>query len=259
MRIVRCLIDGRARFGVLKEDTVYILKRSPFISLAHSNRLPDAEESAYRLDKVKLLAPCVPSKVVCQGLNYRSHIPELGFTEPAWPLIFIKPSTALIGPGEAIILPRFSTRVDYEGELGIVIGRKARDVAESRAGDYILGYTCFNDVTERDQQKADVQWTRAKSYDTFAPLGPWIETELDPADLKVETYLNGERRQSGRTSQLIFGISRLVSFISGVMTLLPGDVIATGTPSGVGPMAPGDVVEVTIDGVGTLRNTVSKA
>jgi len=172
-------------------------------------------------------------------------------------LIFLKPSTAIIGPGETIVLPRFSRRVDYEGELGVVIGRQAKDVPEDEAGEYILGYTCFNDVTERTIQGEDGQWTRAKSYDTFAPIGPWIETDLDPSDLSIETRLNGELRQSARTSDLIFGVFQLVSFISEVMTLLPGDVIATGTPSGIGPVSDRDVVEVSIDNIGTLTNSVA--
>jgi len=172
------------------------------------------------------------------------------------PLIFLKPSTAVIGPDDKIILPRTSRRVDYEGELAAVIGREAKDVPQNQAKDYVLGYTCFDDVSERYFQKEDGQWTRAKSFDTFAPMGPWIETEIDPNDLKLETYLNGELRQSARTSDLIFGIAELVSFISSVMTLLPGDVIASGTTSGIGRMNPGDIVEVRIEKIGNLRNFV---
>jgi 2-keto-4-pentenoate hydratase/2-oxohepta-3-ene-1,7-dioic acid hydratase in catechol pathway len=214
------------------------------------------EGSTYRLDEVRLLAPCIPSKIVALGLNYRQHAEETRMTLPSVPLIFLKPSTAVIGPDDEIVLPRDSSRVDYEGELGIVMGRKAKDVPKDRVKEYILGYTCVNDVSERHVQKADGQWTRAKGYDTFAPIGPWIETEVDPNDLKLETYLNGELRQSARTSELIFGVAELVSFISGVMTLLPGDIIATGTPSGIARMSPGDVVEVKIEGIGTLRNSV---
>jgi 2-keto-4-pentenoate hydratase/2-oxohepta-3-ene-1,7-dioic acid hydratase in catechol pathway len=172
------------------------------------------------------------------------------------PLIFLKPSTAVIGPDDEIILPKLSKRVDYEGELGVVIGRKAKDVPQDRAKDYVLGYTCVNDVSERYAQKEDGQWTRAKGYDTFAPIGPWVETDVVPDDLRVETYLNGELRQSARTGDLIFSVAELISFISGVMTLLPGDIIATGTPSGIGRMNPGDIVEVRIEGIGTLRNFV---
>jgi 2-keto-4-pentenoate hydratase/2-oxohepta-3-ene-1,7-dioic acid hydratase in catechol pathway len=175
---------------------------------------------------------------------------------PGRPLIFLKPPTAVIGPDAAIVLPRDWKRVDYEAELAIVIGKKAKYVTEAESRRYVLGYTCFNDVTERAAQKEDGQWTRGKGYDTFAPLGPWIETELRPDDLKLETYLNGKVKQSGRTSELLFGISKLISFISAVMTLMPGDVIATGTPSGIGAMQAGDVVEIKIEGIGTLRNPI---
>jgi 2-keto-4-pentenoate hydratase/2-oxohepta-3-ene-1,7-dioic acid hydratase in catechol pathway len=175
---------------------------------------------------------------------------------PSVPLIFLKPSTAVIGPDDKIVLPHGWERIDFEGELGVVIGKKAKDVPEKEAKEYILGYTCFNDVSDRHAQAADGQWTRAKGYDTFAPIGPWIETEAEPDNLKLETYLNGELRQSASTSDLLFGISKLISFVSSIMTLLPGDVIATGTPSGVGPMKPGDVVEVRIEKIGTLKNFV---
>jgi 2-keto-4-pentenoate hydratase/2-oxohepta-3-ene-1,7-dioic acid hydratase in catechol pathway len=176
---------------------------------------------------------------------------------PSLPLIFLKPSTAVIGPDDKIKLPRGWKRIDYEGELGVVIGKKAKDVPEEEAKEFVLGYTCFNDVSDRHAQANDGQWTRAKGYDTFAPIGPWIETEADPDNLKLETYLNSELRQSASTSDLLFGISKLVNFISGVMTLLPGDVIATGTPSDVGPMKPGDVVEIRIENIGTLKNFVA--
>jgi 2-keto-4-pentenoate hydratase/2-oxohepta-3-ene-1,7-dioic acid hydratase in catechol pathway len=214
--------------------------------------------TSYNLDKVKLTAPCLPSKIVCLGLNYRAHAEETKLPIPVVPLIFLKPSTSVIGPEETIILPRDAKRVDYEGELGVVIGRKAKDVSEADAKDYVLGYTCVNDVSDRYAQRDDGQWTRAKGYDTFAPIGPWIETDIDPDNMKLETYLNGELKQSAETSDLIFGISKLVSFISDVMTLLPGDVIATGTPSGIGRMDSGDIVETKIDVIGTLKNFVTK-
>ncbi len=257
MRIVRFAAQGTVRYGVLKDNVIGGIEATPFTHFEGSPTSFPPDASTYELQEVTLLAPCLPSKVVCLGLNYRSHAEETGLPIPSVPLIFLKPSTAIIGPGETIVLPRLFRRVDYEGELGVVIGRRAKDVPEDEADDYILGYTCFNDVTERIVQGEDGQWTRAKSYDTFAPIGPWIETELDPNDVRVETYLNGDLRQSARTSDLIFGVSRLVSFISEVMTLLPGDVIATGTPSGIGPVSHGDVVEVTIDSIGTLRNYVA--
>jgi 2-keto-4-pentenoate hydratase/2-oxohepta-3-ene-1,7-dioic acid hydratase in catechol pathway len=176
---------------------------------------------------------------------------------PKEPLIFMKPSTSVIGPGEAIIYPKMSKRVDYEAELAIVIGKEAKKVSEERAADYILGYTCLNDVTARDLQPKDGQWTTAKGFDTFAPIGPWIVTDIDPHHLDVSSYLNGERCQHSNTKNLIFGPRQLVSFISRVMTLLPGDVIATGTPSGIGPMAVGDKIDVVIEGIGTLSNNVA--
>jgi 2-keto-4-pentenoate hydratase/2-oxohepta-3-ene-1,7-dioic acid hydratase in catechol pathway len=193
---------------------------------------------------------------VALGLNYRSHAEETKLTIPSVPLVFLKPSTAVIGPGDKIVYPKVSKRVDYEGELAVVMGRKAKAVNRAGAKEYILGYTCLNDVSARYEQRDDGQWTRAKSYDTFAPIGPYIETDISPDDLKLETYLNGELRQSARTSDLIFPVDTLVSFISNIMTLLPGDVIATGTPSGIGPMKPGDIVEVRIENIGTLRNYV---
>jgi 2-keto-4-pentenoate hydratase/2-oxohepta-3-ene-1,7-dioic acid hydratase in catechol pathway len=254
MRIVRFIERNRARYGILSRNTIRGLLGSPFTHFHNLDKQSIFDGSTYTLDKVKLLAPCLPSKIVCLGLNYRSHIEEMKLPMPSVPLIFIKPSTAIIGPEDKIVLPHGWQRIDYEGELGIVIGRKAKDVPEEKAKDYVLGYTCFNDVSDRRAQAADGQWTRAKGYDTFAPIGPWIETDADPDNLKLETFLNGERRQSVSTGDLLFSISRLVNFISGVMTLLPGDVIATGTPSGVGPMKPGDVVEVRIENIGTLKN-----
>jgi 2-keto-4-pentenoate hydratase/2-oxohepta-3-ene-1,7-dioic acid hydratase in catechol pathway len=191
-------------------------------------------------------------------LNYRDHAQEFGAPLPDEPLLFLKPGTAVIGPEEAIIYPRMSRRVDYEAELAVVISRTAHRVPEAAAKDFILGYTAINDVTARDLQKKDGQFTRSKSFDTFAPLGPWIETAVpDPDNLTVEAFLNGERRQHSNTRNLVFGVAYLVAFISRIMTLLPGDVIATGTPSGIGPMLPGDLVEVRVEGVGTLRNPVA--
>jgi len=257
LRIVRFVTQNRIKYGALEGDNIIrCFRGSPFARFKSSVSSLKFEGSIYELDDVRLLAPCSPSKIVALGLNYRQHAEETKMTLPSVPLIFLKPSTAVIGTDDKIILPRDSSRVDYEGELGIVMGRKAKDVPKDRVKEYILGYTCVNDVSERHVQKADGQWTRAKGYDTFAPIGPWIETEVDPDDLTLETYLNGELRQSARTSELIFGVAEMVSFISGVMTLLPGDIIATGTPSGIGRMSPGDVVEVKIEKIGTLRNFV---
>lgn len=256
MHIVRFIAQGKTKYGVIEGNTIKGLRGSPFARFRGTGDTFKFDGSSYILDGVKLLAPCAPSKIVCLGLNYRKHAEETGLPIPSLPLIFLKPPSAVIGPDDNIVLPRDYKRVDYEGELGIVIGRRAKDVAKSEAKDYVLGYTCFNDVSERHAQSSDGQWARAKGFDTFAPIGPWVETEVSPDDLKLETYLNGEIRQSARTSDLIFGVAELVSFISGVMTLLPGDVIATGTPSGIGPMKPGDVVEVSIERIGTLRNYV---
>ncbi len=208
------------------------------------------------LSQVRLLAPMLPSKVVAIGRNYADHAKELGNEVPEEPLIFLKPSTSVIGDGEAIAYPALSDRVDFEGELAVVIGRLCREVPVDRVKDVIFGYTCANDVTARDLQKKDVQFTRAKSFDTFCPLGPWIQTDLDPSDLALTTTVNGEVRQSARTSQLINDIPALVAYVSAVMTLIPGDVILTGTPAGVGPLEVGDEVSVGIEGIGTLTNKV---
>jgi len=220
-------------------------------------------QTEHRLADVRLLAPVIPrSKVVAIGKNYAAHAAELGGEVPEEPLMFLKPNTAVIGPGDQILYPPQSQRVDYEGELAVVIGRICRDVPPEQATDVILGYTIAIDVTARDLQKKDVQYTRAKGFDSFCPLGPWIETDLDPHDFaegrRVQTYLNGDLVQDGSTKDLIFDIPTLVAHVTSVMTLLPGDVILTGTPEGVGPMQPGDEVEVSIEGLGALTNTVVK-
>jgi len=256
LRIVRFAAQSKVKYGRLEGNIIHCFRGSPLTHFKGPGSSFTLDGSTYELGEVRLLAPCTPSKIVCLGLNYRSHAKEAKLPIPSVPLIFLKPSTAVIGPDDEIILPRFSRRVDYEGELAVVIGRKAKDVPQNQTKDYVLGYTCFNDVSERHVQKEDGQWTRAKGFDTFAPIGPWIETEIDPDDLKLETYLNNELRQSTRTSDLIFGIAELVSFISGAMTLLPGDIIATGTTAGIGRMNPGDVVEVRIEKIGNLRNFV---
>jgi 2-keto-4-pentenoate hydratase/2-oxohepta-3-ene-1,7-dioic acid hydratase in catechol pathway len=209
------------------------------------------------LDRVKLLPPSVPTKIICVGRNYLDHAKELNSEIPKQPLIFMKPPSSVIAPEEPIVLPRISQRVDYEGELAMIIGRRCYQLSDSDdVQRYILGYTCLNDVTARDLQKLDVQFTRAKGFDTFCPFGPVLETQIDPAGVAVETFVNGVRKQSGHTSQMIFPLDAIIRFIAQVMTLEPGDVIATGTPAGVSPVAPGDVIEVSVGGIGTLRNPV---
>jgi 2-keto-4-pentenoate hydratase/2-oxohepta-3-ene-1,7-dioic acid hydratase in catechol pathway len=205
-----------------------------------------------------LPVPVRPSKILCVGRNYAEHAAELGNEVPAEPLIFMKPPSALVGSGAAIVLPALSERVDYEGELAVVIGKRCRNVAESDAMGVIGGYTILNDITARDLQKKDGQWARAKGFDTFAPCGPVVvpADQLDPTDLEIKTIVNGEVRQSGRTSQFIFSIPRVIAYLSRAMTLEEGDVISTGTPSGVGPLKPGDTVEVWVEGIGSLINTV---
>lgn len=250
MRIVRFEMAGRSGYGILQGEKIQVLWGTPYDGLTTTGEIMSFSE-------VTLLAPCQPSKIVALGLNYRDHAAEFGNPVPDEPLIFLKPSTAVIGPDAAIVYPAMSRRVDYEAELAVVMGKTARHVQEASYRDYVLGYTAFNDVTARDLQKKDGQFTRSKSFDTFAPLGPWIETEIgDPDRLTVEAYLNGDPRQHSHTGNMVFGVAALVSFISRVMTLLPGDIIATGTPSGIGPMRPGDVVEIRVEGIGALRNPV---
>ena len=249
MRLVRFLARTKPAWGVVNGDELLELDGdffTPFKTL----------KADHVFSQVRLLPPCNPSKVVAVGLNYRDHAHELGHAVPEEPVIFLKPATTIIGPGESVIYPAASSRVDYEAELGVVVKDRTRNISPEEAPDHILGYTCANDVTARDLQKKDGQWTRAKSFDTFCPVGPWIETDLDPGDLLIQSYLNGERRQSSRTSQLIFNVHELVSFISGIMTLEPGDLIITGTPAGIGPMKPGDEIEVRIEGIGSLKNRI---
>jgi 2-keto-4-pentenoate hydratase/2-oxohepta-3-ene-1,7-dioic acid hydratase in catechol pathway len=208
------------------------------------------------LADVRLLAPVIPTKIVGVGRNYAEHAAELGNDAPAEPLLFLKPSTTVVGPRDRVVRPPESERVDHEGELAVVIGALCRDVPRERALEVVFGYTCANDVTARDLQSRDGQWTRAKGFDTFCPLGPWIETELDPADLALTTTVNGELRQAGRTSAMVHDVPALVAYVSRVMTLVPGDVILTGTPSGVGPVVAGDEMTVSVEGVGALTNGV---
>jgi 2-keto-4-pentenoate hydratase/2-oxohepta-3-ene-1,7-dioic acid hydratase in catechol pathway len=222
----------------------------------HPFGTPEFTGREWPLGQTRLLAPILPSKVIALGRNYADHAAELGNAVPDEPLIFLKPSTSVIGPGAPILLPPSSSRVEFEGELAVVIGRPCRDVAAVNAQSVILGYTVANDVTARDLQRADVQFTRGKGFDSFCPLGPWIETELDPGDLSVRTELDDELKQDGRTSDMVHSVAAQIEFISAVMTLLPGDVILTGTPAGVGQMTAGQTVSITVEGIGTLSNPV---
>ncbi|MEE4421361.1 fumarylacetoacetate hydrolase family protein [Streptomyces bugieae] len=255
MRIARFSIDGNVGFGVLEGDELDVIKGHPFAEFERSGqKVP--------LDKVRLLPPVLPNKVVCVGRNYAEHAAELGNAVPDVPVTFFKPSTSVIGPGDPIAYPSFSQEVHHEAELAVVIGRMCREVPRERAKDVILGYTCANDVTARDVQQREKQWARAKGFDSSCPLGPWVETGLAPADvaagLAIQCTVNGEQRQLGRTSDMIRPIEDLIVHITEAMTLLPGDVILTGTPAGVGPLNVGDEVAVTIEGIGTLTNKVIK-
>ena len=249
MKIVRCLHKGKERWAALNKGTLTFLKHEPF------SRIEQIREQT-SLSKVKLLAPSVPQKIVLVGLNYRDHAREMGMNLPKNPVIFLKPQTAVLSPGGTVPYPAEVKQLDYEAELAVVMGKKARNLPEAKAARCIFGYTCLNDITARDLQKKDGQWTRAKSFDGFCPFGPWIETKLDTSDLKIAAILNSKTVQFSRTSNLIFNVPQLVSFISRIMTLMPGDVISTGTPSGVGPMRPGDRIEVAIEGIGHLINRI---
>jgi 2-keto-4-pentenoate hydratase/2-oxohepta-3-ene-1,7-dioic acid hydratase in catechol pathway len=251
MRLVRFRFGDRIATGAIDpgSDDIRILRGTFF-----EDPLPTGEQVP--LDDVRLLAPVLPSKIVCVGKNYAAHAAEFGGEVPEEPLLFLKPSTAVIGPGDPIELLPMSKRVDYEGELAVVIGRLARRVRAEDTYRYVLGYTCANDVTLRDLQRMDDQWARAKGFDGSCPLGPWVETELDPNDIRLETRLNGEIVQAAQTSDMVFGIAELIEYLTEFMTLLPGDVLLTGTPEGVGRLATGDVVEVEVQGVGSLSNPV---
>jgi len=244
--------SGEGQFGILEGSTVYAASGDLFSGLTKG-----AEVGS--VDSVKLLAPIQPGKIVCIGLNYALHAKESGHTElPKEPVVFMKPPSAVIGPGDTIEIANPQNNTDYEAELAVVIGKRARDVEAADALNYVLGYTAANDVSDRKLQRGDGQWIRAKGFDTYCPLGPSIATDLDPSDLAIKTRLNGETRQNSSTNDLIFDVPFLVSFLSKVMTLNPGDLILTGTPEGVGPMTPGDTVEVEIAGVGVLTNPVGK-
>jgi 2-keto-4-pentenoate hydratase/2-oxohepta-3-ene-1,7-dioic acid hydratase in catechol pathway len=249
LKLIRFLKNDQPGYGLIEGEAIYAIE-GPFFGKFRQG------EKVATLTEVRLLAPCQPTKILAIGLNYRTHAAEAGMDVPSEPLVFSKPPSSVIGPLQPIVYPILSQQVDYEGELAVVIGRRARNVSPEKAHDFVLGYTCGNDVTARDLQRRDDQWTRTKGFDTFCPLGPYIVTDLDPTHLAIRTQVNGEIRQSATTADMVFSVAELISYVSQVMTLEPGDVILTGTPAGVGPLQPGDVVEVEIEGIGTLRNPV---
>ncbi|MGB9744704.1 MAG: fumarylacetoacetate hydrolase family protein [Desulfurella sp.] len=252
MKFLRCYHENKEYYGLLENESVKCLSNN-FLY----NNFEVIKEA--NINDIKILPPVLPSKIIGIGLNYNDHIQEMKDEKPSVPKMFIKPSSTVIGPNEPIIYPKhMSKRVDYEGELGVVIGRVCKNVSVDQAKDYIFGYTIINDVTARDLQSIDGQWTRAKGFDTFAPIGPFIETEVDPMNLKITTKVNGQIRQNSTTSHMIFNVYELVSFISQIMTLYPGDLIASGTPSGVGGVEVGDVIEIEIEKIGKLINPVKE-
>ncbi len=258
MKIYRILDNETGDiFSGIISDKFYPFEKDVY-ELFCENRLSMKfiSEKGIPLERIKILPPSMPTKIVAIGLNYKAHAKEMNKELPDEPLIFLKPSSAVTGHGDYIILPECSERVDYEGELAFVIGKECKNVSAEDAHKYILGYTCFNDVTARDLQKKDVQYTRAKGFDTFAPLGPSVATDVDPSSLRLTTILNGKVVQETMTSDMIFNVFELLSFISGVMTLFEGDVVTTGTPAGIGPLKSGDEIEINIEGVGRLINFV---
>jgi 2-keto-4-pentenoate hydratase/2-oxohepta-3-ene-1,7-dioic acid hydratase in catechol pathway len=261
MKYCRFEHNRTPHFGLIETigGEKHVTRVSQFAPGNSSSETAMTRISPLALEQVKLLAPVTPSKIVCVGRNYSEHAAELGNEIPVEPLIFFKPPSAVIGPSQTIVRPKISTRVDHEGELGVVIGKHCRNLkADEDVRPYILGYTCVNDVTARDLQKKDGQWTRGKGFDTFCPVGPVVVSELDPwSGIDVETRVNGQVRQQGNTRDFIFPLDAVIRYVAQVMTLLPGDLIATGTPSGVGPLVAGDKVEITVQGIGTLQNIVS--
>lgn len=249
MKIVRAQKGTSIFYGVLENDCIKRIDGTPFDGI-------NLNGETYATSEVTLLAPAAPSKVVAIGKNYHAHAMEMQEGEPTEPLLFLKPSTSIIADNDDIVYPSISKRLDYEGELGVVIGKKCRRVSEKDAMDYVLGYTCLNDVTARDIQKGDSQWTRGKGFDTFCPIGPHIETDISPFDLIIQTRVNGTLKQNSRTSCMTHKIPKLIEYISRVMTLLPGDIIATGTPEGIGELHAGDIVEIELEGIGILRNRI---
>ena len=249
MKIARVRAGDAIGFGVIEGEELALLSGPPVGEIT-------VTDQRIRIDECTVLAPVLPSKIVAVGKNYAEHAAEFNSEVPTEPLLFLKPSTAVIGPGDPIMKPAGVERLDHEAELAVVVKGLVRNADEATAAESILGYTCGNDVSARDYQASDGQWTRAKGFDSFCPLGPWIETELDPSGLRVQARVNGETRQDASTKELTFGPAFLVSYISKIMTLLPGDVIMTGTPAGVGPVEPGDTVEIEIEGIGVLSNPV---
>ena len=253
MKIARFLLDGAYEYGIVDDDRVTVVEPDIFDGVSKTDRTAS-------LDEVTLAAPVSPTKVVCVGQNFLAHIKEIGLNVPEEPVIFFKPPSGIIGPEAAIIRPPKATRVDYEGELGVVIGKQAKDVPEAEALDYVFGYTCFNDVTERDMVFKDMSYlSLAKGFDTFGCVGPWIETEADPLNLQVTTRLNGQAVQDDNTANCVFSVPVIIEYITSFMTLEPGDIVICGTPFGVQPMVDGDVCEVEISGVGVLSNPVKDA
>ncbi|MFH1875838.1 MAG: fumarylacetoacetate hydrolase family protein [Candidatus Omnitrophota bacterium] len=249
MRIGRFTYKKKILWGTIEDDCVRPLADEPFKRIRSSSRkIP--------LTQIKLLAPATPSKIILVGLNYRNHAQELNMPIPQEPVIFLKPPTAVIANGGIIRYPQQVRRLDYEAELALIIKKEAKNISPSRAKDYILGFTCVNDVTARDLQHKDIQWSRAKSFDTFCPVGPWIETELDPRRLRIATYLNDSLKQDSSTANMIFPVDFVLSFVSSIMTLHAGDIISTGTPPGIGPMKRGDTVTVEIEHLGRLTNYI---
>lgn len=252
MKIARAVVNNIPLWGMVQKDTLHVLHGNPFDSIQITRKeIP--------LETVRFLPPSVPTKIILAGLNYKEHALELSMKLPEEPVIFMKPVSSLSADKDAIVYPQGVARLDYEAEMAVIIKKTCRNIHEKEVRDYIFGYTCLNDVTARDLQKKDGQWTRAKSFDTFCPVGPWVETENTPSEKRIRLYLNKELKQDSSTADFIFNVEYLISFISRIMTLFPGDIISTGTPQGVGPMFPGDTVMVDIEGIGQLVNTVQKA
>lgn len=251
MKLARVLVAGQPRWGMVEDDRIKLLSAAPWQD-------PKPLGGSIPLEDAQLLPPAEPSKIVCVGLNYRAHAQEMGKELPSEPLLFLKSPQALLAPGGTVVLPPDSQQVEHEGELALVIGKPAKNVKAEEALAYVLGYTCLDDVTARDIQRREKVYARAKGYDTFCPVGPWLETDIaDPQNLTLTLKVNGEVRQQGSTSDMIFSVAEVVAFISRIMTLMPGDLISTGTPPGVGPLRPGDRVELTIPEIGTLRHGVA--